>query len=214
MMNARIFAGAVLAYSYNHWVGNFPSRRVREIYLRGWLGSLGAKSGVQMGCRFLNGRKVFLGERNVINFGCLLDGRKFSIRTGRNVSIGPEATILTLGHDPRSVTFEDRGGDVVIGDRVWIGYRAIIFPGVMIGDGAVVGAGAVVTKNVEAYMIVAGNPAIKIGERAVVGKSDNLKFDVAKVTCYFTGQGGENSANTSSESGVFEYELEYRPWLL
>jgi maltose O-acetyltransferase len=96
MMNARIFAGAVLAYVYNHWVGNLPSRLLREVYLRRWLGSLGAKSGVQMGCRFLNGRKVSLGERNVINFGCLFDGRKFSIRTGSNVSIGPEATILTL----------------------------------------------------------------------------------------------------------------------
>ena len=124
-----------------------------------------AKMGVQMGCRFLNGRKVFLGERNVINFGCLLDGRKFSIRTGRNVSIGPEATILTLGHDPRSATFEDRGGDVVIGDRVWIGYRAIILPGVTIGEGAVVGSGAVISKNVDPYAIVAGNPARKIGER-------------------------------------------------
>jgi acetyltransferase-like isoleucine patch superfamily enzyme len=164
-MNLRIFVGAVLAYSYNHCVGKIPSRRVRQIYLKSWLGLLGAKTGVQMGCRFLNGRKVFLGERNVINFGCLLDGRKFSIRTGSNVSIGPEASILTLGHDPRSATFEDRGGNVVIGDRVWIGYRAIILPGVTIGEGAVVGAGAVVTKDVEPYAIVAGNPAKKVAER-------------------------------------------------
>ena len=72
---------------------------------------------------------------------------------------------MTLGHDPRSATFEDRGGDVVIGDRVWIGYRAIILPGVTIGEGAVVGSGAVISKNVDPYAIVAGNPARKIGER-------------------------------------------------
>jgi acetyltransferase-like isoleucine patch superfamily enzyme len=191
-MNSKIFAGSVLAYGYNHWVGNFPSRRVREIYLKGWLGGLGAKTGVQMGCRFLNGRKVFLGERNVINFGCLLDGRKFQIRTGSNVSIGPEATILTLGHDPRSPVFADRGGDVVIGDRVWIGYRAIVLPGVKIGEGAVVGAGAVVTKDVEPYAIVAGNPARKVGVR-----------DCAQMI----GDG-------SSKLVGFEYELDYRPWLL
>jgi maltose O-acetyltransferase len=118
-----------------------------------------------MGCRFLNGPKVHLGDRNVINFGCLLDGRKFHIRTGHDVSIGPEASILTLGHDPQSPVFADRGGDVLIGNRVWIGYRVIILPGVTIGEGAVVGAGAVVTKDVEAYTIVAGNPARKIGER-------------------------------------------------
>ena len=184
-MNARILAGAVLSYGYNHWIGSFPSRRIREIYLSGWLGKLGVKSGVQMGCRFLNGRKVFLGERNVVNFGCIFDGRKFSIRTGSNVSIGPEATILTLGHDPRSAIFEDRGGDVVIGDRAWIGYRAIVLPGVSIGAAAVVGAGAVVTKNVEPYAIVAGNPAREIGLREQV---DGVK--------------------------EIHYELDYRPWLV
>jgi maltose O-acetyltransferase len=118
-----------------------------------------------MGCRFLNGRKVSLGRRNVINFGCLLDGRKFQIRSGDDVSIGPEAAILTLGHDPQSPDFADRGGDVIIGDRVWIGYRAIVLPGITIGDGAVVGAGAVVTKDVEPFTVIAGNPARKIGER-------------------------------------------------
>jgi len=48
---------------------------------------------------------------------------------------------------------------------VWIGYRAIILPGIIIGDGAVVGAGAVVTRDVAPYTIVAGSPAVKIGDR-------------------------------------------------
>jgi maltose O-acetyltransferase len=165
-MNMRLLAGGLLAYSYNFWNGRQPSRSLRSVYLRKWLGGLGKGSSVQIGCRFLNGRKVHLGERNVINFGCLLDGRKFPIRTGNDVSIGPEASILTLGHDPQSPNFADRGGEVIIGNRVWIGYRAIILPGVTIGEGAVIGAGAVVTKNVEPFAIVAGNPARKIGERA------------------------------------------------
>ena len=48
---------------------------------------------------------------------------------------------------------------VTIGDKVWIGFNAIILRGVNIGEGAVVGAGAVVTKDVPAYTVVAGNPA-------------------------------------------------------
>jgi maltose O-acetyltransferase len=118
-----------------------------------------------MGCRFLNGRKVFLGDRNVINFDCLLDGRRYAIRTGNDVSIGPEAAILTLGHDPQSSDFADSGGDVLIGDRAWVCYRAIILPGVCIGEGAVVGAGAVVSRDVEPYSIVAGSPARVVGRR-------------------------------------------------
>lgn len=171
-MNLKVFAGGLLAYGYNHWIGQFPVHSLRAIYLRSWLGDFGAENSVQMGCRFLNGRKVHFGDRNVVNFGCLFDGRKFHIRTGDNVSIGPEAAILTLGHDPQSPDFADRGGDVVIGNRVWIAYRAIILPGVIIGDGAVIGAGAVVTKNVEPFAIVAGNPARKIGER-----NRNLKYE-------------------------------------
>ena len=135
------------------------------MYLRAYLGSLGAGTGVQMGCSFLNGRKVFLGSRNVINFGCLFDGRRYAIRTGADVSIGPEAVVLTLGHDPQSPDFALRGGEVVIGNRAWIGFRSVVLPGVTIGEGAVVGAGAVVTKSIEPFKIVAGNPARVIGQR-------------------------------------------------
>ena len=164
-MTAKVFVGSCLAYFYNHGIGSVPSRSLRRVYLAGWLAGLGAGTSVQLNCRFLNGRKVSLGERNVINFGCLFDGRKFHIRTGNDVSIGPEAAILTLGHDPQSPAFADRGGEVVIGDRVWIGHRALILPGINIGEGAVVAAGAIVTKNVEPFTIVAGNPARPIGQR-------------------------------------------------
>jgi hypothetical protein len=56
-------------------------------------------------------------------------------------------------------------GDVVVGNDVWIGYGATILSGVAIGDGAVIGARAVVTRDVDAYAIVAGNPATTVGKR-------------------------------------------------
>jgi acetyltransferase-like isoleucine patch superfamily enzyme len=165
-VNIKLLAGSCLSYVYNDWVGKIPSRTMRKAFLRAYLGCMGGGSAVQMHCRFLNGRKIFLGKRNIINFGCLLDGRKFEISTGDDVAIGPEATILTLGHDPQSPTFAPTGGRVLIGAHVWIAYRATILPGVEIGDGAVVGACAVVTKDVPPYAIVAGNPARIIGERS------------------------------------------------
>jgi maltose O-acetyltransferase len=126
-----------------------------------------------MHCRFLHGPGVHIGERSVINHGCLLDGRRFPIWIGSDTSIGPEAAILTLGHDPRSLDFADRGGPVTIGDHVWIGYRAILLPGVTIGDGSVVAAGAVVSRHVAPFTIVAGNPARTIGHR-----SDDLQYQL------------------------------------
>jgi acetyltransferase-like isoleucine patch superfamily enzyme len=70
-----------------------------------------------------------------------------------------------LTHDPHDPGFRAIPRPVEIGDRAWIGARAIILPGVRIGEGAVVGAGAVVTRDVGPFEIVAGNPARKIGER-------------------------------------------------
>mgnify|MGYP002880022954 FL=1 len=56
-------------------------------------------------------------------------------------------------------------GDTVIGNDVWIGSKAIIMPGVTIGDGAVIGTRALVTKDVEPYAIIGGNPAREIRKR-------------------------------------------------
>ena len=164
-MSMRLIIGSIVGAAYNVLLSGVPSRTIRHAYLRCWLGTFGKGSSIQRGCRFLNGRKVHLGVRNVINFGCLLDGRHYRIVTGEDVSIGPEATILTLGHDSQSLEFANKGGDVQIGARAWIGYRAIVLPGVTIGEGAVVGAGSVVARDVPAFAIVVGNPARIVGER-------------------------------------------------
>lgn len=66
-------------------------------------------------------------------------------------------------------------GDITVGHDVWIGYGAIIISGVVIGDGAVIGAGSVVTKNVEDYAIVAGNPARFIKYRFEASTRESLK---------------------------------------
>ena len=58
-----------------------------------------------------------------------------------------------------------KGLKVVVGDDVWIGYGSIVLSGVTIGRGAIVAAGSVVTKDVEPYAIVAGNPARKLADR-------------------------------------------------
>jgi virginiamycin A acetyltransferase len=50
-------------------------------------------------------------------------------------------------------------GDTVIGNDVWIGYEAVLMPGVQVGDGAIIAAKSVVVKDVPPYTIVGGNPA-------------------------------------------------------
>lgn len=51
---------------------------------------------------------------------------------------------------------------IMIGDRSWIGFDAVILKGVSIGEGAIVAARSIVTRDVEPYTVVAGNPAVVV----------------------------------------------------
>lgn len=74
-------------------------------------------------------------------------------------------------------------GDIIIKDDVWIGLNSIILSGVTIGQGAVVAAGSVVTKDVQPYAIVGGNPAKVIKYRFEQAIIDELiKFDFSILT--------------------------------
>lgn len=55
-------------------------------------------------------------------------------------------------------------GKIVIEDDAWIGFNATILKGVRIGEGAIVGACSTVTRDVPPYTVVAGNPAVAIGQ--------------------------------------------------
>ncbi|MFQ0978539.1 CatB-related O-acetyltransferase [Vibrio campbellii] len=93
---------------------------------------------------------------------------------GRYCSIGPGSKIGLGIHDlscfstsPYIKTTEHNGDfqRVTLGHDVWVGAGCLIMGGLTIGTGAVIGAGAVVTKSVQPYEIVVGNPAKPIRKR-------------------------------------------------
>ena len=90
------------------------------------------------------------------------------ITIGTKVAISREAFICTASHDITKPNRPLVTAPITICDGVWIGARAIILPGVTIGEGAVVAAGAVVTKDVEPFTVVGGNPAKFIKKRELV----------------------------------------------
>ena len=81
------------------------------------------------------------------------------ISIGEHCRITPRVMILTHDASLFNHTGQYRVAPVKIGDRVYIGYGAIIMPGVTIGEDAIVGAGAVVTRDVPSNTVVAGVPA-------------------------------------------------------
>lgn len=73
----------------------------------------------------------------------------------------------------------DNKGDIIVGNDVWIGYEAVIMPGVKIGNGAIIGTRAVVTKDVPPYTIVGGVPAKQIRRRfdeSTIEKLEKLRW--------------------------------------
>jgi virginiamycin A acetyltransferase len=113
----------------------------------------------------------FVGDKLIIGKFCALaTGVKF-IMNGANHKISGFSTypfdIFGNGWErvapqPDELPFK---GDTVIGNDVWIGYEAVIMPGVKIGDGAIVAATSVVTKDVPPYSVVGGNPANLLKKR-------------------------------------------------
>lgn len=87
------------------------------------------------------------------------------ITIGTKVAISREAFICTASHDVTKPNRPLITAPITICDGVWVGARAIILPGVTIGEGAIVAAGAVVTKDVEPWTVVGGNPAKFIKKR-------------------------------------------------
>lgn len=96
------------------------------------------------------------------------------VKIGKYCSLGSDITIISSNHVTSKINMECRlqhrcFGDkimnrdnkgVTIGNAVWIGDRVTILPGVTIGNGAIIGAGAVVSKDIPAYRVAVGNPAI------------------------------------------------------
>lgn len=86
------------------------------------------------------------------------------IEIGEKVMLSPRVSIYSENHNfaDISIPMKEQGterGEIVIEDDCWIASNSIILSGVIIGKGSIVAAGAVVTKNIEEYSIVGGNPA-------------------------------------------------------
>src|SRR5690606_12389151 len=113
----------------------------------------------------------FIGDKLIIGKFCAIARGVRFIMNGANHKISGVSTypfqIFGSGWEkvmpePSDLPYK---GDTVVGNDVWIGYEALIMPGVRIGNGAIVASRAVVTRDVPAYTIVGGNPAVPVRKR-------------------------------------------------
>lgn len=136
------------------------SLKIRYFFLKRIAKNAGKNVNIEQHVVF--GEEFEIGDNSTVGFRSDIYG---PVKIGKDVMIGPEVAIYTHNHkhDEIDIPMIKQGytenKPVYIEDNVWIGRRVLIMPGVCIGTGSIVAAGAVVTKNVEPYSIVGGNPA-------------------------------------------------------
>lgn len=118
---------------------------------------------------FGNGMNIEMGDYSSIGANSVIPNNTI---IGKFVMMAPEIHIVANNHNfnktdiPMCFQGSIEGQTpTIINDDCWIGVRAIFTPGHTIGEGSIIAAGAVVTKNIEPYSIVGGNPAKLIRKR-------------------------------------------------
>jgi virginiamycin A acetyltransferase len=111
-------------------------------------------------------------ERLIIGRYCAIaSGVRFVMPGANHADLGPSTFPFGIFGEPWAKRTMDlvmgapSRGDTVVGNDVWLGYRALVLPGVTIGHGAIVAAASVVASDVPPYAIVGGNPARVIRRR-------------------------------------------------
>jgi len=120
---------------------------------------------------------LYIGEGTTAN---LLEGASMNgtINIGKNCMI---SNAWIQGSDMHGVwSIEEKkllnktGFSVCIGDNVWVGRNSSIVRPVIVGNGSIIAFGAIVTKDVPAFSIVAGNPAIIIKKNVTWTRKFNI----------------------------------------
>lgn len=172
-MNLKRTIFSTLYYFFaRHLPGNYTpfgifSKRVRAFICKPMFKSFGRNVDIGHKAQFFNARNSEIGSNSGIGAWSALG----TFKIGDYVMMGTHCLMISQNHrfDDCNIPMCQQGFQsdqpVVIEDDVWIGSRVIILPGVIVGKGSIIGAGSVVTRNVQPYTIVAGNPAKVIKRR-------------------------------------------------
>lgn len=160
-LDPRAWLHAVRLVNYYNYSHVSPRRRLR----------VGPGANISPNAIFSNPERIEIGARLNLGARCTLwagpgTGR---IVIGDDVLFGPEVMVTAANYrfnDGSPVTAQAMDeADVIIGNDVWLGARAIVLPGSRIGDGAIIGAGALVRGAIPAGAIAVGTPARVVGQR-------------------------------------------------
>lgn len=163
-----------LIYQISHLHRLDSVKRLRGRYYSGLLAHAGTNLRIAEEVIIYNPAMVSVGDNCYLGTGVQLYPWNERITLGNNVLLAAGVRMITRKHGFADVErpMSEQGytnAPIIVEDDVWIGFQAVILPGVTIGRGSIVGAGAVVTKDVEPYSVVGGVPAHLIRTRTPEG---------------------------------------------
>jgi len=147
-----------------------PSPRIcfgwRRVLLRLFGARIGRNARISPSVRVWAPWNLTVGDEASISHGvdCYCVDR---ITIGDHATVSQYAFLCTASHDVQDPHMRLIHAPIGVGDQAWVCAGAFIAPGIEVGSGAVVGARSVVTRNVEPWTIVAGNPARFIKQRVL-----------------------------------------------
>jgi len=112
----------------------------------------------------------FTGDKLIIGKFCMIaSGVRFIMNGGNHLTEAISSYPFSIFGGDWSDAMNGKAfpskGNTTVGNDVWIGSGVTIMPGVSIGDGSIIATGALVSRDVEPYTIVGGNPAQLIKKR-------------------------------------------------
>ncbi|HEY0978728.1 MAG TPA: WcaF family extracellular polysaccharide biosynthesis acetyltransferase [Flavobacteriales bacterium] len=144
----------------------FPFRSPKPFLLRLFGARVGRGVVIHPGVNIKFPWKLSIGDHSWIGQRVWLDNLD-TLTIGNNVVISQGALIIQGSHDYKKVDYPTYSRPVVLEDGSWVGAGAIVTLGVTLKSHAVLAVGSVATKDLEAYTVYQGNPAVPVRERVM-----------------------------------------------
>jgi putative colanic acid biosynthesis acetyltransferase WcaF len=145
----------------------FPFSTIKVALLRTFGASIGQNVVIRHRVNIKYPWLLKVGDNTWLGDGAWIDNLVM-VTLGRNVCISQAAILQTGSHNYKKTSFDLITGNIFIEDGVWIGCGAIITQGVVAASHSVLSSGSVATKNMDAYSIYQGNPAVKVRKREIL----------------------------------------------
>jgi putative colanic acid biosynthesis acetyltransferase WcaF len=127
--------------------------------------SIGVEARIRPGVQIKFPWKLKMGDHVWLGENCWIDNIT-DVNIGSHVCISQGAMLCTGNHNYNSPAFELMMKPIVLEDGVWIGAKAIVCPGITAQTHSMLTAGSVATRDMDAYGIYQGNPAVLVKNRS------------------------------------------------